>query len=198
MGEMHSLLKRQLKRHFGDSSAIPEGLQGFIDIVNSTYKEFDIDRSIIERSLDLTSQELLEGNRQLSIKNKELEDAQIKLKKAKDELEIKVEERITELKKINEQLLAEIRERKKVEEALLKREQRLKNQHAVLLELTKSDILSNSDLRTALYRITEASSRAIGIERAAYGCTPITAQKSDVLTYTSRAVTAILKALSSA
>ena len=48
------------------------------------------------------------------------------LRKAKDELELRVQERTAELKTMNEELLREIAERKKAEEALkLEREQLL-------------------------------------------------------------------------
>ena len=59
---MHSLLKRQLKRSFGDESSIPQELWQFVDAINSAYQEFDADRAMLERSLDLSSQELLQAN----------------------------------------------------------------------------------------------------------------------------------------
>lgn len=48
------------------------------------------------------------------------------LQRAKDELETKVQERTSELRKINEDLLLEIAERKRAEEALLTSEERLR------------------------------------------------------------------------
>src|SRR5690348_12321355 len=65
MAPRHSLLKRQLKRHFGETFAIPEAWQGFIDAVNAAYSEFDADRMMLERSLDLSSQELLQANSEM-------------------------------------------------------------------------------------------------------------------------------------
>jgi PAS domain S-box-containing protein len=62
MEQMHSLLKRQLRRHFGDQFRIPEEWQGFIDTVNDAYQESDMDRGMIERSLELSSQELIQAN----------------------------------------------------------------------------------------------------------------------------------------
>lgn len=62
---MHRLLKRQLKRYFGDSHNVPEDWKGFIDIVNSTYHESDMDRNMLERSLELSSQELLQANSEM-------------------------------------------------------------------------------------------------------------------------------------
>jgi PAS domain S-box-containing protein len=62
MDQMHSLLKRQLRRCFGDQFHIPKEWQGFIDAVNDAYQESDTDRRMLERSLELSSQELLQAN----------------------------------------------------------------------------------------------------------------------------------------
>jgi rsbT co-antagonist protein RsbR len=62
---MHKLLLRQLKRHIGILDAIPPNWQAFIDAVNDSYHEADADRALLEHSLDLSSQELMERNRQL-------------------------------------------------------------------------------------------------------------------------------------
>jgi len=62
---MHSLLKRQLKRHFGDAQSVPEEWRGFIHAVNDAYREFDADRGMLERSLELSSQELLQANSEM-------------------------------------------------------------------------------------------------------------------------------------
>jgi PAS domain S-box-containing protein len=62
MEQMHSLLKRQLRRCFGDQFRIPEEWQGFVDAVNDAYRESDMDRGMLERSLELSSQELLQAN----------------------------------------------------------------------------------------------------------------------------------------
>src|ERR1043166_1867450 len=62
MAPIHSLLKRQLKRCFGEGFATPREWQAFIEAVNEAYREFDVDREMLERSLDLSSQELLSAN----------------------------------------------------------------------------------------------------------------------------------------
>jgi len=65
MEQMHSLLKRQLKRYFKGRDAIPEEWQGFIEAVNDAYWQSDSDRNMLERSLELSSQELLQANSEL-------------------------------------------------------------------------------------------------------------------------------------
>jgi len=62
---MHKLLLRQLKRHVGVLDAIPANWRAFIDAVNESYYQADADRALLEHSLELSSQELMERNRQL-------------------------------------------------------------------------------------------------------------------------------------
>src|SRR3990172_8729636 len=57
----------------------------------------------------------------------ERKQAEEAIQKAKDELEIKVEERTVELRKINEQLLAEFKERKQMEEILRESEEKFRH-----------------------------------------------------------------------
>ena len=62
MPNEHSLLKRQLKKFFGDNFEAEGNLKNFIDTVDSAYKEFDADRGMLERALELSSQELIQAN----------------------------------------------------------------------------------------------------------------------------------------
>ncbi len=65
MAQTHNLLERQLRRCFGDHYDIPKEWRPFIDAVNDAYWESDMDRGMLERSLDLSSQELLEANSEM-------------------------------------------------------------------------------------------------------------------------------------
>ena len=60
-----SLLKRQLKRFFGNDFSIPAEWDGFLAAVDSAYTEFVVDRELMERSMELSSQELLEANSEI-------------------------------------------------------------------------------------------------------------------------------------
>jgi PAS domain S-box-containing protein len=62
MGGRHSLLARQIRRHFGSEDAIPAGLQAFLEAVDAAYRQSDADRALLERSMDLSSQELMQAN----------------------------------------------------------------------------------------------------------------------------------------
>ena len=65
MGERHSLLQRQIKRHLAHAGALSPDCAAFLDAVNEAYFQADADRRMLERSLDLSSQELLEANSEL-------------------------------------------------------------------------------------------------------------------------------------
>jgi diguanylate cyclase (GGDEF)-like protein/PAS domain S-box-containing protein len=60
---LHTLLLRQLRKWFPKGA--PEGSATFIEAVNSAYHQFDDDRRMLERSLDLSSQELMQANNEL-------------------------------------------------------------------------------------------------------------------------------------
>ena len=60
-----SLLKRQLKRFFGNDFNVPDAWAAFIGAVDSAYAEFEVDRKLTERSLELSSHELLEANSEI-------------------------------------------------------------------------------------------------------------------------------------
>jgi PAS domain S-box-containing protein len=60
-----SLLRRQLKRFFGNDFSIPAEWDGFVAAVDSAYAEFVVDRELMERSMELSSQELIEANSEI-------------------------------------------------------------------------------------------------------------------------------------
>lgn len=67
---LHKLLQRQLKRHFGPAGP-PPGLKDFLAAVSASYEESDSDRRLVERSLELASQELLQRNAALRERERE-------------------------------------------------------------------------------------------------------------------------------
>ena len=75
---MHRLLKRQLKRHFQET--VPETFQPLLQAISSAYEQADLDREMLERSLALTAEELLERNQRLSQNLQTQQQAQADLK----------------------------------------------------------------------------------------------------------------------
>ena len=64
VSDRHSLLARQIRRFFGDADAVPNGdWRAFLDAVNQAYLQSDADRALLERSMDLSSQELIQSER---------------------------------------------------------------------------------------------------------------------------------------
>ncbi len=63
---MHKLLQRQLKRHFGSAEAIPAELKKFVEAVDEAYEQSDVDRAMLERSLDLSSEAMMAKNAELA------------------------------------------------------------------------------------------------------------------------------------
>ena len=101
---MHKLLERQLRKVFGSADGVPEHLTGFLDLVDQAYHQADHDRGLLERSMDLVSDELMGANTDL--------------RHERQELERRVEERTHALSLANEALEREILERERINEAI--------------------------------------------------------------------------------
>jgi two-component system cell cycle sensor histidine kinase/response regulator CckA len=98
----HALLRRQLKRLFGDMDRVPADWQPFLDVVDQAYTEADSDRLMVERSLELSSREMLQLNAEMRV--------------LVTDLERRVAERTAELVRLNETLRHEIEERTRAQE----------------------------------------------------------------------------------
>jgi two-component system, NtrC family, sensor kinase len=98
---VHKLLERQIKRYLGDSVKLSPELSAFIAAVDDAYNSADADRLMIERSLDLMSQELTDANAGLRSQLVERQRTEMALLKEKDEQRIL----IRKLEDIHSQLL---------------------------------------------------------------------------------------------
>ena len=65
MEGLHRLLQRQIRRHLPAELRDSEDLTAFLAAVNAAYVEDDVDRGMLERSLDLSSQELFAANSEM-------------------------------------------------------------------------------------------------------------------------------------
>jgi len=61
MKSYHTLLQRQLKRLLG-KTPLPSEWSELLGKVNEAYQQFDRDRTLLERSMEISSQELLQAN----------------------------------------------------------------------------------------------------------------------------------------
>ncbi|MEG4121068.1 GAF domain-containing protein [Microcoleus sp. N9_B4] len=113
-----------------------------------------------------TPQELEAINRKLQTEIAVREDAELALRHAYDDLEIKVQERTAQLTEINGYLEAEIREKIAAESALRERETRLTEQQTGLLELAKNSSIYEGNIGEALREITQMATRTLNVDRA--------------------------------
>jgi signal transduction histidine kinase len=76
---MHRLLVRQLRKHLGKTEGFPEDLQRLLSAIDEAYQHHDDDRAMTERSMDLSSAELLARNDELALNLKRLKELQRQL-----------------------------------------------------------------------------------------------------------------------
>jgi signal transduction histidine kinase len=101
MQNLNKLLQRQAQKYLGGLDKVPENYHAFIQAINESYNHYEKDHHLLERSIELSSTEMIELNEQL---RKETEE----LKKAHDELrateKIRLEKRLDEekIKKLQE------------------------------------------------------------------------------------------------
>ncbi|MCK6604239.1 MAG: ATP-binding protein [Ignavibacteriaceae bacterium] len=62
---LHPLLLRQLRKNIGDLKYIPEELFPLLKTIGESYEHYDEDRKLLERSLDLSSDELFQANSEM-------------------------------------------------------------------------------------------------------------------------------------
>jgi PAS domain-containing protein len=72
---MHRLLRRQLRKHLGFEGEVAAALQPFVAAVDAAYADFDSDRAMLERSLELSVKELLEARDKATQAQARLTDA---------------------------------------------------------------------------------------------------------------------------
>jgi signal transduction histidine kinase len=63
--DAHALLTRQLRRAQISVESLDDATRKWLETVDATYKDFDDDRRMLERSLELSSQELMGANAEL-------------------------------------------------------------------------------------------------------------------------------------
>ncbi|MBS1618426.1 MAG: hypothetical protein JST76_07900 [Bacteroidetes bacterium] len=71
--EYHRLLQKQIAKKYGDISALPPEMRELLDTVSRTYEQYDRDIKMVERSLDLSSQEMKDTYLRLDQKKQEIQ-----------------------------------------------------------------------------------------------------------------------------
>lgn len=79
---MHTLLKRQLRKFFGDDAAPPEGLERFAAAISDSYESYDRDHDLFHRAMELSSEELTQSNSELRAVFQAIPDLILRLDRA--------------------------------------------------------------------------------------------------------------------
>ncbi|MEO6613825.1 MAG: PAS domain S-box protein [Chitinophagaceae bacterium] len=77
---MNKLLIRQLQKHFGEVEVIPDNIKKLLAVISESYDHYEKDRKLIERSIELSSTEMIELNAELRKEKEELKKAHKELK----------------------------------------------------------------------------------------------------------------------
>ncbi|MEO6328994.1 MAG: ATP-binding protein [Ginsengibacter sp.] len=75
----NKLLKRQLQKNFGALDEIPAGIMSLLKVISDSYDHYEKDRKMIEHSIDLSSNEMIELNNNLRSDIKEREKTEERL-----------------------------------------------------------------------------------------------------------------------
>ncbi|MTI87094.1 MAG: hypothetical protein FH748_03905 [Balneolaceae bacterium] len=160
----HKLLQRQIKKSIGTLDTASDKLKQLLKWVSQAYNDFEEDRSLLERSLELTSSELVERNNSLQAENAKLIEVQEKLIQKEKKLKASVDEK--------EILLQEIHHRVKNNLAVisgllyLQAETEAEGKAKSKLQETQSRIHSMSMIHEMLYENKSFSS--INMEKYLY------------------------------
>ncbi|MEQ8176480.1 MAG: diguanylate cyclase [Syntrophomonadaceae bacterium] len=79
MQNTHPLLQRQIKRYVESKAQVPDEWDKFLEVVNQAYWDSDNDRVMLERALELSSQELLQANSEMRAMIKAFPDLFLRL-----------------------------------------------------------------------------------------------------------------------
>ncbi|MBZ0090363.1 MAG: PAS domain-containing protein, partial [Thermoanaerobaculia bacterium] len=109
---MHTLLRRQLRRLLDEERLADPGIAALVAAVDQAYEQSDVDRAMLERALDLSSDELLQAN--------------ARLRRDQVDLEARVAARTGELEAAHRSLAAEMEERLHAQEALTREEAKIR------------------------------------------------------------------------
>lgn len=83
----HKVLERQLRKLFGKGAEIPPEISALLQIVSDTYKQYEDDRTLLEHTMDISSQELSTANNSLMEQKTALEIAYEQLRMTQAQLE---------------------------------------------------------------------------------------------------------------
>lgn len=88
---MNKLLQRQIRKHLDNPEKIPENLFSLLQVIGDSYDHYEKDRNMIERSIEISSNEMIELNNTLRKEKDELLRTDKELEKSLSILEATLE-----------------------------------------------------------------------------------------------------------
>ncbi len=137
MHNFHRLLQRQINKHLDSSKAESAEMLSFFESIDLAYRDFEKDHDQIERTLEISSNELFKSNKLLNSMN--------------EALEVKVIERTKELEGANNVLLYEKSEREKRESVQIYTDGILRSTNEAI-----SNLITQTDLESSITLALEA------------------------------------------
>jgi len=159
--EYSRLLKRQIKKIFGDIENVPDEFLPFLTIVNQSYEHYEGDKSLLEHTMDTNSLELTRSNALLRAVASEQRDLVNSLKSSVNDLRLSNNSGNNEdgsdigIENISDIIQNEIRIKNQYEESLKRSEKRQEQQ--LIVQGIISDLLSLSHKKGSINDVlTEA------------------------------------------
>ncbi|NQX90545.1 MAG: response regulator [Flavobacteriales bacterium] len=122
--DLSRLIKRQLKKSFGSLEDVPEEVMKFAEVVNQSYLHYEGDRKLLERTMEISSQELTESNKRLVDESKKLRILFDTLKKTVQSVSPEMEiVQADDILSVADTLREEVEKRRLAEDAITKSEE---------------------------------------------------------------------------
>lgn len=161
----NSLLARQIRKHLSGNGEIPSEFLSLLEAINASYNHFETDRKLIERSMDISSDELLDINNRL---RREAERQKVLLAKLRESLKALdpliefPEEKTSEenLIGIADLLRKQIEQRRQAEDRLRRSEEQFR-----LIAENASDIIVHYDAEGICTYISPSCLPILGYEQ---------------------------------
>ncbi len=121
MSDWNKLLNRNIRKHFGSAEQVPEALRPFIDRISDTLDHFEQDRTMMERAMDISQEELNSTNVKLRKESERQRQVINSLKESLSFLDTyKETDEDADIMQIAERLKEAIHTEKEAEKAIIK------------------------------------------------------------------------------
>lgn len=169
---LNKLLLRQITKSFGDTDKVPEELYKLFQVISDSYDHYEKDRKMLERSIELTSKEMIELNNKLRKETEE--ESKLVFDKLKESLSLLKDDNIefagaeTDLSKLSnlaDLLKEETKKRRVAEKERAQRESHLEaSQRIAHIGSWELDLAVTDDLNANQLHWSAETYRIFGFE----------------------------------